>query len=233
MEENQKITDKLKKIDLAPILDFLDAINFKRIILITIASVITLSIISSIFINIFSAAKGRELYQKSWATPKAEKWKTIPPAPEFSDNYDWQDILNRVMTQLSKSGPKNNIPDNWLDSKDWATTFLILWYNTFSAPDGTCLIVRNYNAKAGRNRFDQTFIAIWADDEWKLIDPRACNEKDCSMEFFWGKKYDSRYNIWSSTKAVIKMMEKYDSQFQRDLIEKTKTEEIYGLEWLE
>lgn len=155
-----------------------------------------------------------------------QKCRMLPPNPTPYYEYNFTDCLAKTMIYLKWNGPWMYGDDDCVDCKDWTMSFVFYWYEELNAPDGTCIIVRNVNKN---KRFDHCFVALWNNHRWVCIEPQACRYDDWSLEFFWGDRYDPRFNCYNETRKFCTWA--YLDNFARDIIKRSRVDEVYGVDY--
>lgn len=92
--------------------------------------------------------------------------------------------VQRVMEQLKASGPSEWYYDGKADCKDWAVSFMDIWYKQGNS-DGTCLLVHNYSKAMNHMMVVANGV---------VIEPQACSRIDWSPKSYWGDSYDPAYD---------------------------------------
>ena len=161
------------------------------------------------------------------------KWNILPEEPYFYNKsyYDCEGTVNKVMVYLKTNGPTDWYYDGTTDCKDWACSFVELWYDTYGATDGTCFLVRNVNPET---RMDHLFVAVYSLNKgWIFIEPQACKSISYYMKDFWGSKYDETCNCYNETRKFIEKADKYTGNCQKKehLIKATLTDKTYTVQW--
>ncbi|MBR5932391.1 MAG: hypothetical protein IK002_00235 [Treponema sp.] len=174
-----------------------------------------------------------DYYDDSIKSNESPKWNILPEnsVVEADSNYDYHGILKRVMTHLDQYGPDDWFYDGTIDCKDWACSFLDLWYDTYNGVDGSCILVRNVNQEM---RMDHLFVAVWSsEDKWIFIEPQACHITDWSLESFWGYKYNEECNCYNETRKFFEQCDRLadDREKCNHLIEVTKVDNTYNQIW--
>lgn len=96
----------------------------------------------------------------------------------------------------------NNIQDVNNDGKvnciDYAISYKILWDYNNTGSAYRCEIVRNVNKEKGMNHL---FVRVRNDKhEWVYLEP----QQNCTMEEYWGDKYNPVFNIYGETEYWLK-----------------------------
>uniref|UniRef100_UPI00298E1A68 hypothetical protein n=1 Tax=Treponema sp. TaxID=166 RepID=UPI00298E1A68 len=91
-----------------------------------------------------------------------------------------------------------------IDSKDWAVTFMLLWYTEYKQNNRTCILVHNKNDTTG---FECVMVAVWGYDSWICLVPQARNVNKWTPRKYWGDKYNLIWDNWNETSTIINSSE--------------------------
>lgn len=149
---------------------------------------------------------------------------TLPVKPYVSRTYDCKKNISTVMKHIRTQGVIDCVKDNKIDCKDYAITFMILWYNIYEFDERTCVLVHNTNYKTG---MDHLFVAVYTGEDWLCIEPQAYDVDNWSLDYYWGDKYDPVYNNWKHTSMFVQAT-RYSWDFKERLLKKAGIDIVKG-----
>lgn len=167
-----------------------------------------------------SQGKAKDYANRLWMFLAAAAAIIVAAVLFCNSAYSMPNEARSVMKQLALSGPDDYYYDGKQDCKDWAISFMQLWYRT-GAADGSCILVRNLNRDL---LFDHLMVAVKEDGKWLVIEPQACrcNEAWWNPAMWWGDKYDKSYDMYgqswlylhSANKDAKQLLERSNSTYE-------------------